>query len=442
MKKITILSLLILFSIFISCSSDEPAKETPITPVIVTPSAITITSASSEFLYSGETLQILGANFVNKDYPTKIVLNDIEVTPKSLTNTTLQVVIPENIRTGNNVLKIQIDKIISPSVAFYAMVKGWNKLEIFGEKDVVNSSVFDESKTLFSFVDMNISSNSFNGQGVKLSPMKDGYKEQIINASGGTYGSFKMFDEKSGVITNTIAAFYSDNSFETHKAVRVDNGFSPEINGLRIGALYKNSSILTTFYGSQMYTSDNGLTVVTYNGPTWSLKRTATSTAARVAMRGFGKSISDNKYYQLGLLFDTKKYGNNVYKNVVMESPTGYGDWIVKDTITNAGEASFYKFIDINKIYSINFTNKALIESTDQLKTWKVIKDNVSAFFMRSTTKWYIQSDNKIFVTSDAGQTWNLELELPTGAVVNDISFSNKKIIVSGKKGLLYLKIE
>jgi hypothetical protein len=67
-------------------------KRPPDTPVVVTPSAITITSTSSEFLYPGETLEITGTNFVNKDYATKIVINDIEISPKLLTNTTLQLV--------------------------------------------------------------------------------------------------------------------------------------------------------------------------------------------------------------------------------------------------------------------------------------------------------------------------------------------------------------
>jgi photosystem II stability/assembly factor-like uncharacterized protein len=75
-------------------------------------------------------------------------------------------------------------------------------------------------------------------------------------------------------------------------------------------------------------------------------------------------------------------------------------------------------------------------------KTWTVLKTDVTNVFLRTETQWYIQSGDKLFVTTDSGQTWNLELELPVGSIVNDISFSKSKIIVSGNKGLHYLKIE
>lgn len=435
MKKITILSFLLLFTTFISCSSDEPAKETLITPVIVTPSAITITSASSEFLYSGETLEILGANFVNKDYPTKIFLNDIEVTPKSLTNTTLQVVIPENIRTGNNVLKIKIDKVVSPDVSFYTLAKGWNQLNLFATNDIINSAIFDENKFIVSFVDFGSISTI-----AKITPERNGYKAQGMGLSGGSYGAFKMLNEKNGVITQTGRAVYTDDTFTTNKSLQVSTKFSPEINGLRIFGIDNTSSILYTIIGSQIYTSNNGQTVIMNNHPAWS----ETPFVYRIVIKGFGKSISNNKFYQLGFLVDKKGSTELSYKNIVMESATGYSDWIVKDTISRSivNNEKELKFLDINKIYCVDLINKTLLESADQLKSWNIIKNNVHAFFMRSTTKWYVQSDNKIFVTSDAGQTWSLELELPAGAVVNDISFSDKKIIVSGKKGLLYLKIE
>lgn len=444
MRKITHLSLLLLITYFTSCSSDESYKQSSEKPSIATPSDIKITSISSEFLYTGETLEITGSNFVNKDYPTKVYLSNIEISPKLLTNTTLQIDLPESLKTGGTELRIQIDKVVSPAVSFYIMAKGWNKIKTINERDIINSSVFEDSKTLFTFVDTETSTTSFFGQVVKLTPLKDGYREQRIgNNPPDCVGSFKMYNEKIGVITSTTRAFYSDDSFETYKKVGVEYEFSPFINGLEIGILEKNSSIITTIVGSQMYSPDNGHTVVKYQAPTWCVKVTANSARYRVNLSGFGKSISDNKFYQLGILHDSKKYGQQVYKNVVLESATGYGEWVVKDTVSTAKSSSLrYKFIDINKIYSINPENKTLIESNDQLKTWKVIKENVNKFFMRSATKWYIQSDNKILVTSDAGQTWNIELELPEGAVVNDISFSNKKIIVSGNKGLLYLKLE
>jgi len=113
---------------------------------------------------------------------------------------------------------------------------------------------------------------------------------------------------------------------------------------------------------------------------------------------------------------------------------------IVKETVSNYRSSGKYKFLNINKIFLAGA--KGLLESNDMLKTWKVIKTDVTSIFLRTETQWYIQSGDKIYSTPDAGQTWNLELELPVGSVVNDISFAKSKIIISGNKGLHYLKIE
>ncbi|NRT14357.1 hypothetical protein HNP99_000697 [Flavobacterium sp. 28A] len=441
MKKTVFLSLLVVVGLFISCSTEDPIKDDQEPQIKLSP--ITITSLTSDFLYAGETLEIGGTNFANKDFPTKIFINDIEVAPKQLLNTFIQIILPENQKTGNNTLKIQINQVSSQIINFYTLSKGWNKLEIFGDRDVINSSLFDDSKTFFSFVDDNPAANTFNGQCKKILPSNSGYKETLIS-NAGSYGAFKMFNEKIGVRTNSIAAFYTNNGFENQNDIVIERAFSPEINGLRIANLDANSSIVYTLIGSQIYTANNGQTVIKNNPPTWATRTNLNSTNVRYSATSFSKSVSDNKYYQLGLIYDTKTYGTNVVKNVVMESETGYSDWAVKDTISNReiNISSNFKFFDINKIYSINVIDKKLVESNDQLKTWKVIKNNAEAIFLRSTTTWYIQSENKLFVTADAGVTWNLELELPLGAVINDISFSKNKIIISGKKGLLYLKLE
>lgn len=442
MKKLLIVTILSIGGLFISCSSNESEDNTPKTPVILPPSAISISSVSSELVFTGDLLEILGTDFINKDYPTKIFINDVEVSPKDLANTKIQILITDALKAGVNTLKLQIDKVSSKPISFFIMAKGWNKLNAFGDKDVITSCVFDESKTIFSLVDDDVATNVFNGTPKKLEGKSMGLKEVYINHSG-NYGHFKMIDEKIGVLTNTVQAFYTDNSYETNK--KTDNvtlSFNPVINGLKIGYLDNKSSIVTTSVGGQLYTDNNGATIVKNDPPNWAIKTDNQSVTTRIGIEAFGKSTSNDKFYELGVLFATNKDGSINYKNLVLESETGYSNWVVKDSVSIVDSNRGYKFLNINKILAIKATDKTLQESNDMLKTWKTIKTDVTSIFLRTETKWYIQSGDKLFVTTDAGQTWNLELELPVGSIVNDISFSKSKIIVSGNKGLHYLKIE
>jgi hypothetical protein len=442
--KLRLFTILSIGGLFISCSSDssdDNTSQAPVTPVVLQPSTITMSSISSEFVFTGDLLEIVGTNFINKDYPTKIFINDIEVSSKELSNTKIQLSITDALKAGVNTLKLQIDKVSSKPISFFVMAKGWNKVNAYGDYDVHTSSVFDESKTIFSFVDTDIRDNYFWGAAKKLEGKSTGYTTTQINQSG-SFGAFKMIDDKIGVMTNSSNGFYTNNCFETQNSVKTTGNFSPEINGLKIGYLDSKSSILTTLSSSQIYTADNGLTVIKNDPPKWSQIIRNDGLSVRLAVSAFGKSTSNDKFYQLGILYDYKKYGSN-YKNVVLESETGYNNWIVKDTVSNVDDklSHSYKFSNINKIFTIG-NDKTLQESNDMLKTWKVIKTDVKSIFLRTETQWYIQSGDKLYVTTDAGQTWNLELELPVGSIVNDISFSKSKIIVSGNKGLLYLKIE
>ncbi|MDQ6470163.1 hypothetical protein RB619_05870 [Flavobacterium sp. LHD-80] len=430
-RKLLLITILLVGGLFVSCSSDESGEKKTETPVKAAPLPITITSTSSEFLINGENLEINGSNFVNKDYPTKIFLNGIEITAKEITTNKITLSSP-NVAYGVNTLRIQIQNVESTPLSFFAIAKGWNTLNVLGTAEITSSSVFDDSKTIFSLID--------SGSPKKLEAKATGYTQTSLNI-GNFFGDFKMFDEKTGVITATYRVLHTDNAFETINETVADNAFTKEINGLNIGYQNGKSSILYTIVGSQIYTGDNGKTVIKNPPPVWCTG--VNGKQIRLNVGAFGKSTSDDKFYQLGIINDSKKYGNNKYKNVVMQSATGYSDWIVKDTISDIvlNQSFYYKFQNINRILSIG-TNKTLVESTDMLKTWNVIKTDVSAVFLRTETQWYIQSGDKLFVTKDSGKNWEFELELPTGSKVNDISFSKNKIIVSGSKGLHYLKIE
>ena len=445
-KKLLLLSTLLTAVFFVSCSSDNSGDTPP--PVVAQPLPITISAASSEFLIPGENLEITGTNFVNKDYPTKIFINNTAITPKEISNTKIILTVPTDLTTGTNTLKLQINSLNSSPISFFTMAKGWNKLTLLGNVDIQSSSALESSNTIFSYIN-SITSNdgSFSGAAAKLAVTPRGYELVRINQSG-NYGDFKMVDEKTGVLTNTGAAFFTDNVFETHKKVNVDLSFSPAINGLKVGYLDSKICILTTSISGQIYTTDKGSTIIKNDPPIWAAKvgTGGTSISARLGISAYGKSVSDNKFYQLGVLYDPKKYGSNNLKNAILQSETGYNNWIVKDTISKQVDSKIYpntyKFANINRIFGINKTDNTLMASTDMLQTWNVVKTNVTAFFLRTDTQWYIQSGDKLFVTKDSGATWQVELELPAGSVVNDIAFSKTKIIVSGNKGLHYVKFE
>jgi hypothetical protein len=424
--KLRLFTILLAGGLFFSCSSEESPGDKPETPTASEPSPITITTLSSELLITGENLEITGNNFVNKDYPTKIFINETEATPKEITNTRI-LLSSLDVKAGVNIVRIQIQDVNSSPLNLFVLAKGWNKLTTLGDVDIANSSVFDDSKTIFSFVNWNTP--------VKLEPKYSGYLQTPMNL-GADFRAFKMFDEKKGVLTTQTQVYFSNDSFKTSNKITIDNNFNPFAAIMRIGYLDTKSSIIHIQYGAQIYTEDNGATIVKNEAPNFA------KALQRFTVYGFGKSTSNNKFYQLGKIYDQLKYGN-IYKNVVMESETGYSNWIVKDSISNGNfNKSVYKFLNINKILSANYYDKTLLISTDMTKTWTVLKTDVTNVFLRTETQWYIQSGDKLFVTTDSGQTWNLELELPVGSIVNDISFSKSKIIVSGNKGLHYLKIE
>lgn len=438
-KKLLLLSLLLVVGLFVSCSSDD-STEKPVIPVIKEPLPITISELTSDFLIIGQNLEIKGINLANKDYPTVVLLNDTEpVVAKEVTETKIVLPITDAIKVGTNSVRIQINKTLSARANFFVMKKGWNKLNGLGTYDVLTSNVFDDSNSVFSFADSDTRDFGFWGFPAKLQGTSEGLTRTAVKQNGGSYGAFKMVNDNIGVLTSTNAATYSNSGFENSNSTTVEPSFSPAINGLNIGYADQNTSIVTTFRGGQLYTADNGATVIKSEPLKW----TARGNYYRASITTFKKS-SNGKFYQLGIINDYAKEGSNKHRNVVLESATGYSDWTVIDTISKANlNISYtYKFLNINNILTIDTTNKTLVASTDMLKTWNVIKTDVKNIFLRTETQWYIVSGDKIYVTKDSGATWELELELPADSSVNEISFSKTKIIVSGNKGLHYLKLE
>lgn len=442
-RKLLLITILLVGGLFVSCSSDDSGDKTknPVLPEVKEPLPITITELSSDFIINGQNLELKGTNFINKDYPTVILFNDTEqVTAKEVTDTKIVIPITDAIKAGINSVRVQINKTLSSRSNFFVMKKGWNKLNGLGIIDIQTSNVFDDSNSVFSFADSDTRDFAFWGFPAKLQGTAEGLTKTSVKQNGGSYGAFKMVNDKVGVLTSSNQASYSNDGFETNNSTTVTSSFSPSINGLNIGYADQNMSIVTTFRGSQLYTADNGATIIKNEPLKWSVR----GNFYRAYMTSFAKSTSNGKFYQLGVIDDYIKEGSDKDRNVVLESATGYSDWTVIDTIskTNLNLSTAYKFLNINKIFAIDLTNKALVVSTDMLKTWSVVKTDVKNVFLRTETQWYIVSGDKIYVTKDSGATWELELELLADSVVNDISFSKSKIIVSGNKGLHYLKFE
>ncbi|MCP2026573.1 hypothetical protein L1276_001717 [Flavobacterium sp. HSC-32F16] len=433
-RKLLLITILLVGGLFVSCSNDDSGNtENPVLPEIKEPLPITITELTSDFVINGENLELKGTNFVNKDYPTKVFINQTEVVPNEITNTKILLISP-NVKTGTNTIRIQIDKVNSVPLNFFVLAKGWNKLTVLGDATIANSTVFDNSQTIFSLVNW---SNP-----VKLAPKSSGFIQTTLNPATNEMASFQMYDEKTGVFVTATEAFFSNDSFNTSNKINIDNNFNPVSTRLMIGSLNNDGCLLYSSFGAHIFTKDNGATIIKNEAPDFAKINKTNVFTTRLAVHAFGKSSSNGKFYQLGKIYDFVKYGSTL-KNIVMESETGYSNWVVKDSISNAdGNKSGYKFVNINKILSVDYYNKTLLMSTDVTKTWTSIKTDVSNIFLRTETQWYIQSGDKIFVTKDSGLTWELELELPAGSVINNISFSKTKIIVSGNKGLHYLKLE
>ncbi|MFH7016379.1 IPT/TIG domain-containing protein [Flavobacterium sp. FlaQc-47] len=428
MKKKLLLIIILLFGVlFVSCSGDESDK--PKTPILIDPSPITITAASTEFLFSGEDLELTGSNFVNKDYPTKVFVNEVEVTPKEITDTKILISSP-NVKSGINVVRIQIQNINSIPLNFNAIAKGWNKINALGAINIYKSTVLENSKTIFSLLDTEIPK--------KLEAKSNGYTQTTINVPG-FFEDFQMIDDKAGILISTPNASFTDDAFQNINKITTEYKFTS--SKLNIGFLESNQCILNTMLGGQLYTNDNGKTFVKNQPPSWAIN--SNTGKIKLNVKTFGKSTSNGKFYQLGIIQDLN-YNIDNNKNAVLESPTGYSDWAIKDTISKTGKnlSYNYKFKNINQILTINQVDNTLVQSTDMMKSWTVLRTNVNSVFLRTEKEWYIQSGDKLLVTKNSGATWELEMDLPVNSFISDISFSKSKIIISGFKGLHYLKLE
>jgi hypothetical protein len=411
------------------------------------PSAINISAVSSELVFPNEILEISGTNFTNKNYPTKVFVNNVEITPKEITDTKLQLNITDALTAGSNEIYIKINNTKSTIGRFYVMKKGWNKINTFvgTNYDLHETFAFNNSKTIMTQIESISTSGSISEYVFKLKVNAEkAYNFSAIN-SYNFLCNLNMFDENTGVVTDGYNGYISNNTFESNTKLNFEVKNTWTIGYLPILYLENKNFIIHNTNTIQYYVKDNGTTVIKADLPEWATKPSKSRINGRINISYFNKSTTNNKFYLLGIIVGNV-FNSNSYKNLILESETGYNNWnIIGDTITNYNydlRLRNTKFLNINKILNLKRVDNTLYESNDLLKTWKPIKNNVNCFFQRTENEWYIQSGDAIYVTKDAGQTWTLELELPAGSVVNDISFSNTKIVVAGNKGLFYLKLE
>jgi len=427
------LSSIILLSFLISCSSKS--TDDGDAPVVITIPNPVINSISSDFLLTGEVLIINGQNFIASDHQTQLLLNGsvINITPNS--NSVIELSITENLGIEEFEVSVKVENKTSNSKDFFVIPKGWYKINTpQTDLDVVKAFSFNDTRNLVYLVDTQSADNSYYGRIRTLSPSETGYAMASISISDNLL-DLEMYDENTGVATGSTYGYFSDNTFTSNTMFgEISIGLDPSISYVD-----ETSCIIMNSIGKHVYTNDKGQSFSIDESPNYLSTPIANGLAADGVVKSIGKA-SDGDFYEVGFIFDRDPIGN--YRNFIQKSD-GYDNWtIVDSTTTYNGKLPFAKFINPNNILAKNDTDQQLNLSTDLGQTWSPIRDSVDEFFMRNEIEWYVVSGQNIFATEDSGTTWNLELELPTGSVVNNMQFSSSKIIISGNDGLLYIKHE
>lgn len=457
MKKIYLL-IIYSFIVLSSCSKEDTNSQAD-TPVEVTPN-ITISAINKDFIIEGEELVITGTNFIKQNEQTKLLFksqltNQIiekNVTPTS--NTEIRFVITNDILLERNLITVNIAQKTSNITQAFILKKGWFKINLFSSTSSIKKTyIFDDTEDIF-FNGGTIPQNGGAWYNVsKLSINNLGYSGQNLTYSNTQSATnFSMFNKTIGSISTYASTLSTNNAFGS--VIQKDlfyNETNLDANTLQSDdshAYYFNQSKLLYYNGtgSEFLSQDGGNSFVYVPQP-YITKRIKFSGPAYIFksapyIREFGKSSSNNKYYKIGYRLTKERVNaTEIIKNLVLESQTGTDNWTIIDSTTVYNFAGVNpKFKSINKIFSLY--NQNLYTSSNFQQSWSIFKTNVKFFSIRNENDIYIQQNDAIYKSLDNGQTWILELNLPTNSVVNDISFSSNKVIVSGEGGLLYIKHE
>ena len=402
-----------------------PIEEDPLLP-------IKITSLSKNFIHQNEELIIEGENFIQEKGATNVIINNQTYSVTPISNTRIKIEIKEEMGIEESTVSVSILTKESENKFFFILPNGWYQIKEYGSKDILKSYIFEESNTITSLVDV-LSGGSYLGSVLQLETSEKGYQGSNKNVAGGNQIDLVMYNKDIGVSSNGSSGFFTTDGFDSTNSF--GNFFSEGeiVIDTKILHVDESSCILTNRFGSHIYTNDAGLSSHYEASPDYlSVTDSTGGVSAHGSIKSIGQS-TDGKFYELGFLYEQP------YHAIILSSDS-YNDWtMVEDKNPYIGYFAFAKFIDINNIVTLDFDDNMLV-STDLGANWTTLRANVSSFFLKNETTWYMVSDDQLFLTEDSGLSWNLELDLPTDSEVNHMSFSENKIVLSGNKGLLYVK--
>ena len=425
MKKEILLLLVIFNFISSSCSSGDSESEIipPPPPPVLKPE---IESLSSNFIIEGETLIIKGVNFKSNEDKTTLIINNktYDATP---TNNEISIKINSEMGIEKSSLIVQVGDYKSTTEYFFIMPKKWHKVET--ELEIIKAFIFDDSNNITLLADTETASNSYYGSVLKLTTSQNGYEAKTLTIPGGNKNDLKMYSSNVGATVTSSTGYFSSDSFESSNSFGgfiENNAYSIDT---KIISINENSCIIVNCCADYIYTNDKGVT--SNYSSVW--KELSMENRIRAWS---SKKLSDGYYYGAGL-----SIAKSPFTNFIVKSTDGISNWEILDDVTtpyNIG--SDLKMLDTDLFLQVFYNDKQLKKSTDLAKTWEVIKNDVEKVFTQNKTNWYIVSvDSKLYSTNDSGNTWKLELELPSDSKINHISFSENKILLSGDK-ILYIK--
>lgn len=429
MKKITFFKYLFAFSfLMISCSKSDESNGEIISNddddnPVVTVKTPEIESLSSEFLRVGETLIIKGKNLKSQDSQTSVYINGNSFDVTSTTDTEVSVQITDEMGIEEKTIAVKVGNLNSQAKEFFILPNGWYKINT--DLNIVKAFIFNDSDDI-TLLANTASGNAYFGSVMKIKTGSEGYKTpETLSIPGGNKDDLKMFNSKIGATATAGTGYFTNDGFETSKAF---GNFSDHDNTYLISSkimyLNENSCVVVNCCGDHLYTNDQGET----SGFS-SLWR---ALGMENNFRYFASNkLSDGYIYAAGINLSTRPYSNFIVKSL-----DGVSNWEIVENTTAPYSIGSVNMLDTDLFLQLHVTNKEVQKSTDFAKTWTVIKDNVTHLSVKDNTTWFIISDNKLYVTTDSGNNWELEFELPTDTNVNHMSFSENKILISGDKTL------
>ena len=414
---------LVLCLLCLSCTNDDsknPQEQDPIEQI----ARPIISSLSKDLVIEGESLTIEGENFINDDFDTQVMINNMTFDVKPISNTKITIDITDSMGIENSSIRVKVSEKLSEAKYFFIVPKGWYKIET--DLDIRKAFVFDDSNTITFLHDRELSPLSYNGRVKKMSGDHSGYKVILTNLGGGNIYDLEMLNENIGVAVNPVTGFFTTDGFETTKSFGDfwEEGEMPVETEIKY--VDANSSLIVNCCTAHIYTSDRGETYSSFNVA----EEVFSSDSFRTRAYGIG---SDNYFYEIGLDISSSPYAYYVIK-----SANGYENWeLVSYSIEGKYSGKTY-FLDHDLIFNIS-PNDELRISTDLTNSWSIVKENVQNFFIKDRFNWFIISDNNLYGTNDSGANWNLELELPIDSQLNHMFFTSNKTILSGNK-MLYIK--